>query len=184
MYRSIFFLFLQAQRPTLEHTKVSEEPAEGVQVWWPEGHSSLVTKRLEPHRSQEIKGRHGCSAGEFNNNGNNRSSPKLLLRLKFVQPIIELIECIENFLINIKHSTLLQLIAINIYIAKSDLNFESKVPNNALRFSNLTWLYNDMQLNIFNYMKLNKLYVNTNNSHIILLNSWKNYCKATYQLWL
>lgn len=71
-----FSFFLQAQRLTLEHTEVSEEPAEGVQVWWPEGHSSLVTKRLEPHRSQEIKGRHGCSAGEFNNNGNNRSSPR------------------------------------------------------------------------------------------------------------
>lgn len=30
--QSIFFLFLQAQRSTLEHTKVSEEPAKGVQV--------------------------------------------------------------------------------------------------------------------------------------------------------
>lgn len=121
VYRSIFCFLFQAQRSTLEHTKVSEEPAKGVQVWWPEGHSSLVTKRLEPYRSQEIKGRHGSSAGEFNNNGNNRSSPKLLLRPKFVQPIVELIECIENFPFNIKRLTL--LIIVNIYIVKKRFKF-------------------------------------------------------------
>lgn len=31
-YSAIFFLFLQTQRPTLEHTEVSEEPAKGVQL--------------------------------------------------------------------------------------------------------------------------------------------------------
>jgi len=36
-----------------------------------------------------------------------------------------------------------------------------------------------MQLNTFNYVKLNKLYININNSYVIQLNTWKNYCKAT-----
>lgn len=79
MERLWSFLFLysprlfQAQRSTVEHTQVLEESAEGIQVWWPEGYPSLVTKRVEPHGSEKIEGGHGCSAGERDDNRNNVS---------------------------------------------------------------------------------------------------------------